>query len=148
MDFKNKNVLITGATRGIGKATAIAFAKRGARVGLNFRSNTEEAKKTLSELPGEGHQLFQKDVSDKENCLTLIEEFVSKFGQIDVLVNNAGISIFHDIDEVDFDHWTKAWEGTFKTNLFAVANMSYCAAQGYDGNGWWKNSKCVFSWCL
>lgn len=129
MDFKNKKVLITGASRGIGKATAIAFAEKGANVGLNFRSNVEEAEKTLAELPGAGHKLFQKDISEKENCQALINEFVETYGRLDVLVNNAGISIFHEIDKVDFDHWANAWEKVFQTNLFAAANMSYWAAQ-------------------
>ncbi|MEM9000644.1 MAG: SDR family oxidoreductase [Bacteroidota bacterium] len=129
MDFTNKNVLITGASRGIGKATALAFAEKGATVGINFRSNSEEAEKTRSELPGEGHQLFQADISKKENCQSLVDKFIDAYGQLDVLVNNAGISIFHEIDTVDFDHWTHAWEATFKTNLFAAANMTYWAAQ-------------------
>lgn len=135
MNFKNKNVLITGASRGIGKATALAFAKKGTKVGINFRSNAEEAQKTLSELPGKGHQLFQADISDKANCQTLINDFVQAYGQLDVLVNNAGISIFHEIDKVDFDHWTSAWENTFKTNLFAAANTTYCAAQAMMKTG-------------
>ena len=129
MNFKNKKVLITGASRGIGKATALAFAEKGAKVGLNFRNNLDEAQKTLSQLPGEGHRLFQKDISKKENCQELIGDFVSSYGQLDILINNAGISIFHEIDQVDFDHWTHAWEETFKTNLFAAANLSYWAAQ-------------------
>lgn len=135
MDFNNKKVLITGASRGIGKATAKAFAEKGAKVGINFRSNLEEAQKTLAELPGEGHQLFQKDISQKENCQSLVDEFVSTYGALDILVNNAGISIFHDIDEVDFEHWSGAWENTFKTNLFAPANMCYCAAQAMMKSG-------------
>lgn len=129
MNFNNKNVLITGASRGIGKATALAFANKGAKVGINFRSNIEEAQKTLKELPGKGHQLFQADISKKENCQSLVNEFVKVYGQLDVLVNNAGISIFHEIDEVNFEHWTHAWEETFKTNLFAAANLTYWAAQ-------------------
>ena len=70
MDFKGKNVLITGASRGIGKATALAFAKKGAKVGLNYRSNDEVAKQTLAELPGEGHQLFKRDISCRNVCQT------------------------------------------------------------------------------
>jgi NAD(P)-dependent dehydrogenase (short-subunit alcohol dehydrogenase family) len=135
MDFKNKKILITGASRGIGKATALAFAEKEAIVGINFRSNVEEAKKTLSELSGEGHQLFQADISEKENCQNLVDKFIDAYGQLDVLVNNAGISIFHEIDKVDFDHWTSAWENTFKTNLFAAANMTYCAAQAMMKSG-------------
>lgn len=135
MDFKNKSVLITGASRGIGKSTAMAFAEKGAKVGINFRSNSGEARKTLLELPGEGHQLFQSDISVKTNCQTLVDDFIKAYGQLDVLVNNAGISIFHEIDKVDFEHWTNAWENTFKTNLFAAANMTYCAAQAMMKTG-------------
>lgn len=135
MDFTNKNVLITGASRGIGKATALAFAEKGARIGLNFRSNVEEADKTLASLPGEGHQLFQKDISRAENCETLVADFLKTFGTLDILVNNAGISIFHEIDSADFETWTQAWETTFQTNLFAVANMSFCAAKAMMKTG-------------
>jgi NAD(P)-dependent dehydrogenase (short-subunit alcohol dehydrogenase family) len=102
MDFKNKNILITGASRGIGKATALSFAKKGAKVGINYRSNTEEAEKTLAELSGEGHQLFQQDISEKDGPEALIKAFVNNYGQLDVLVNNAGISIFHKIDKPFF----------------------------------------------
>ncbi len=135
MNFKNKNILITGASRGIGKATAIAFAEKGAKVGVNFKSNQEEAEKTLTALPGEGHQLFQQDISEKNGPESLIQRFVDHYGQLDVLVNNAGISIFHKIDEVDFEHWTNAWEGTFKTNLFAVSNLCYWGAKAMMKTG-------------
>ncbi|MER3376028.1 MAG: SDR family oxidoreductase [Allomuricauda sp.] len=135
MDFTNKNVLITGASRGIGKATAIAFAQKGAKVGLNYRSNDEAAQLTLKELPGEGHQLFKRDISQKKETKALIEDFVKAFGCLDVLVNNAGISIFHEIDSVDFDHWTTAWEKTFETNLFAAANLCYWGAQAMIKSG-------------
>lgn len=135
MNFKNKTVLITGASRGIGKATAIAFAAKGATVGINYRSNTEEAKKTLSELAGEGHQLFQQDISEKEGPEALINAFVSHYGRLDVLVNNAGISIFHKITEVDFEHWTNAWENIFKTNLFAISNLCYWGAKAMMKTG-------------
>nr|WP_293303503.1 SDR family oxidoreductase [Allomuricauda sp.] len=134
-NFTGKNVLITGASRGIGRAAALAFAQNGANVGLNFRTNREEALRTLAELPGEGHHLFQQDISKKEETQALIDRFVEKYGQLDVLVNNAGISIFHEIDQVDFDHWTHAWEKTFETNLFAAANLCYWAAQSMMKSG-------------
>ena len=135
MTFTGKKVLITGASRGIGKATAIAFAQKGAQIGVNFRSNVEEAQKTLTELPGKGHQLFQKDISQKENCQALVNEFVATYGQLDILVNNAGISIFHEIDQVDFDHWAHAWEATFTTNLFAAAHLCYWSARAMMRTG-------------
>ncbi|SHG75634.1 SDR family NAD(P)-dependent oxidoreductase [Flagellimonas flava] len=135
MDFTNKNVLVTGASRGIGKATAMAFAEKGANVGINYRSNEAAARETLNALSGDGHKLFQQDVSDKDGAQALISDFIAHYGSLDILVNNAGISIFHDIDEVDFDHWTDAWKKIFETNLFAVSNLCYWGAKSMMESG-------------
>ncbi|MEM6514851.1 MAG: SDR family oxidoreductase [Bacteroidota bacterium] len=129
MDFRDKSVLITGGSRGIGKATAMAFAEKGAKVGINFRSDITSATATLNLLNGNGHALFQQDISDKSAQKKLVFDFVSYYGKIDILVNNAGISIEHDIDNVDFDDWNAAFKKTFQTNLFAVANLSYLVAK-------------------
>ncbi len=133
--FKNKTVLITGGSRGIGKATAKAFAEQGARVAINFRANSEAAKETLKLLNGYGHELFQYDISNKDKQYQLIEEVVKTFGQLDILVNNAGISIEHDIENIDFEDWSSAFQDTFQTNLFAVANLSFLAARYMMNNG-------------
>lgn len=66
MNFKNKNVLITGGSKGIGKATALEFAIRGARVGINYRSDNKAAEETLKELEGAEHRLFKADISDEQ----------------------------------------------------------------------------------
>jgi NAD(P)-dependent dehydrogenase (short-subunit alcohol dehydrogenase family) len=129
MDFKDKTVLITGASRGIGRATAIAFAKQGAKVGINFRSSQKEAELTLSSLEGEGHQLFQADISVEVEAKSLVENFIKAYGRIDVLVNNAGIAIAHPIEEVDFEDWTSAWTSTLQTNLIAAANLCFLSAK-------------------
>jgi len=128
-DFKNKTVLITGGTRGIGKATAMAFADKGAILGLNYRSNAAAATAALQKLSGEGHRGFKYDISQKTEAKALIDDFIKAYGKIDVLVNNAGISIPHDFDEVDFETWTSAFENTFQTNFFAAANLSFLAAK-------------------
>lgn len=135
MDFKNKTVLITGGSRGIGKATALAFAKAGAKVGLNYKSNTAKAQETVKELNGSGHHLFPCNIDSKPDQQKLINDFISHYGHIDILVNNAGISIPHDIDEVDFNDWWNAWEQTINTNLFAAANLSYLAAKNMMQTG-------------
>ncbi|WP_019039588.1 SDR family NAD(P)-dependent oxidoreductase [Psychroflexus tropicus] len=129
MDFKDKSVLITGASRGIGRATAIAFAKQGAKVGINFRSNQKEAELTLSSLEGEGHQLFQADISVEVEAKALIEKFIGTYGHIDILVNNAGIAISHPIEDVGFEDWTTAWTRTLQTNLIAAANLCFLSAK-------------------
>lgn len=135
VDFNNKTVLITGGSRGIGKATAMAFAAQGAKVAINFRANQEAAEETLRLLKGDGHELFQYDISDKDKQLQLIDDVVERFRRLDILVNNAGISIEHDIEKVDFEDWSSAFENTFQTNLFAAANLSFLAAKHMMKNG-------------
>ena len=129
MRFNNKNILITGASRGIGKTTAIAFAKEGANVGINYCDNDEAANETLSILKGSKHALLKYDISDAAQAEALVIDFVTKFGSIDVLVNNAGVSNFHPIDEVDFSSWQESWNRILGTNLVAVANLCYCASK-------------------
>lgn len=129
MEYQGKNVLITGGSRGIGKATAIAFAEKGARIAINFRTNQAAALETKKLLAGEGHMLIQGDVSDENDCKRIVDEAVDYFGNIDILVNNAGIYEHHDITQVDFDHWQRSWNRTLDTNLVGPANMCFYAAK-------------------
>jgi len=129
MNFKSKKILITGGSRGIGKATALAFAEQGGVVGINFKHNTAAANETLQQLSGTGHELFQYDISNKKEQQQLIEAVLAQFGRIDILVNNAGISIPHDVEDVNFEDWTSAWEQTMTTNVLAAANLSFLAAK-------------------
>jgi len=129
MEFEGKKVLITGGSRGIGKATAIAFAEKGARIAINFRTNQSAALETKKLLAGEGHILIQGDVSIEKDCKKIVDEAVDYFGNIDVLINNAGIYEHHDITKVDFDHWRKSWNRTLNTNLVGPANMCFYVAK-------------------
>lgn len=129
MRFNDTCVLITGGSRGIGKAIAHAFASEGARVGIIFRSNKESAAKTLTELPGSGHHTFQCDISDPAQVHAAVEEAMAKLGRIDVLVNNAAVHEHHPIDKASYAEWQQEWKVTIETNLLGAANMTYCAAQ-------------------
>lgn len=135
MEFKNKNVLITGGSRGIGRATAIAFAIKGANVAINYKSDELAAKETLSLLKEGNHTLLKADISENPASEKLINDFIKKYNSLDILVNNAGIAIQHEIDKVDFKDWTNAWLNTINVNLLAVANICYWASKQMIRNG-------------
>lgn len=125
MEFKDKIVLITGASRGIGRSAAEKFANEGAKVIINYRSNSKAANETLSTLKGEGHITFQADVSNKEDVANMVNHVINLYGRIDVLVNNAGIFIDQKMEEVTFEEWITIWEKTINTNLIGLANLSF-----------------------
>ena len=121
MKFDNKVVLITGGSRGIGRATAIAFAKEGANIALNYRANTKAAEATLKQLEGKQHTLVQGDIGDAVAVKSVVDQVVKQYGQLDILVNNAGIFEQHPIDKVDYETWQKEWQRTININLLGAA---------------------------
>src|ERR1051326_8933967 len=95
MDFKDKVVVVTGGSRGIGRACAVAFARRGATVVISYAGNEAAATETLkliTEAGGKG-KAIRFDVCDAEACGKAIDEVVKELGRVDVLVNNAGITV-------------------------------------------------------
>ena len=120
MDFKNKVIVITGASSGIGEATAIEFAKKGANVALVARRKEKllEVEKKLSGLPGSS-LICQCDVSEKEQVNQMSKKVLEKFGRVDVLVNNAGFVIYGKVNELS----TEEIVAQMETNYFG---MIYC----------------------
>lgn len=96
MNLSGKVILVTGASRGIGRAIAIELASKGAAIAINYSKDDEGAKATLENVIKNGGygKLFKKDISNYNNCRELIDEVIGTFGKLDVLVNNAGISKF------------------------------------------------------
>ncbi|MBT3209244.1 MAG: SDR family oxidoreductase [Bacteroidetes bacterium] len=135
MNFNGKNILITGGSRGIGKACAIAFSRLGAKVAINYKSDKKAAEQTLSEMEGDDHFAIKADVSKDKDLQKLFSEYESQFEKIDILVNNAGIYKYHPIDEVDFSEWKKLWKETIDVNLIASANLCFWASQKMIKNG-------------
>lgn len=93
--LENKVVLITGASRGIGRAIAVKFAKSGAKVIVNYASNETEAKQTIELMGEHGKQarIMQFDVSDENAVDAAVDRIKDDVGMIDILINNAGISV-------------------------------------------------------
>lgn len=129
MDFTDKIVLITGGSRGIGRATAIAFSRLGAKIVLNFRKDSDAAADTIRNLDGEGHIAIKADISHPAAVRKMFEAIMAEYGHIDIVVNNAGVYVEHAIDHANYSEWQKAWEKTLAVNLTGPANVSYCAAQ-------------------
>jgi 3-oxoacyl-[acyl-carrier protein] reductase len=122
-------VLITGASRGIGAALARQFAARGCGVALHFHRNRAAAAATLDTLTGTGHALFAADLGDPAEPPRLWREVTAAFGRIDVLVNNAGIYEEHPPLTTSPDAWLVAWQRTLAANLLGPAQLCQLAAQ-------------------
>ena len=108
--LQGKNVLVTGASSGIGQAIAVRFAEEGANVAINYRSGAEQAEATrvMAEKanPGGKHIVVQTDVSREDQVKAMFAKTLEAFGSLDVLVNNAGIqkpAPSHEIETADFD---------------------------------------------
>jgi NAD(P)-dependent dehydrogenase (short-subunit alcohol dehydrogenase family) len=128
-------VLVTGASRGIGRAVAVAFAAAGARVAVHYRSGAAEAAETLASLPGTGHLTVAADLADADAVSTLVDTAAERLGGLDVLVNNAGVYLPHPIADVGYDAWQDAWSRTLATNLVGAANACWCAVPHLRARG-------------
>lgn len=124
--LKNKIALITGGDSGIGKATAILFAKEGAKIAIIYRSSDEDAEKTKKRVEEVGSDciLIKGDIGDKNFCYEAIGIIIDKFKKIDILINNAGEQhpqeSIEDIDEAQLI-------STFKTNIFSIFYLTQAA---------------------
>ena len=116
----SKTVVITGASKGIGAATAILFARKGHNVVLNYNQSYQSVKLLTSSLTGQGFSVIsvKADVANKLETDFLISEAISRFGGVDILINNAGISISGAINEMDLYDSDKI----FDVNLKGVYN--------------------------
>ena len=121
--------LVTGASRGIGRAIAGRLAARGVRVAVHYHRNRAAAEATLADLPGRGHVLIAADLTAPAAAAQLVAGVVRACGRIDVLVNNAGIYETHPPAQVDFAEWRQRWDRTLAANLSAPAHLSFLAAR-------------------
>ncbi|HYK31411.1 MAG TPA: SDR family oxidoreductase [Streptosporangiaceae bacterium] len=131
-----RTVLITGASRGIGRAVAMQFAAAGDRVAIHHRDSAKLAAELAADLPGTGHAVVQADLADAAAVLAMVDEAVAGLGgSLDVLVNNAGVFTAHPITEVSYDDWQRQWQSTIGVNLIGAANVTWCAVRHMKERG-------------
>ena len=128
-------MLVTGASRGIGRAIAAAFADLGDRVAIHHRDAAALAAEVLAGLPGSGHTVLQADLTDADAVRQAVDDACDALGGLDVLVNNAGVFLAHPITEVSYEQWQAAWQETLGVNLIGAANVTWCAVQHMIAGG-------------
>lgn len=122
-----KIALITGASRGIGRAIAIAMAREGAKVAINYAGNEKAALETKAEIEALGGEtiILQGSVADKEAATRIVEDTIAHFGGLDILVNNAGITR----DNLFLRMKDEEWQEVIDTNLTGIYNCSKMAVK-------------------
>jgi len=122
--LKDKVAVVTGSSRGIGRAIALAFAREGANVAVNYFRSEGNAEEVVSEIKKMGRETFavKADVSKIEEVQEMVNEALKKFGQIDILVNNAA-----DFSAMDFSFDNPYWEGWDRMMAVNLKGMLMCS---------------------
>ncbi len=132
----SRGVLVTGASGGIGRAIAVAFARAGDRVAVHYSTRRAEAEQTIAELAGDGHALVTGDLADPTSVADLASAADTALGGVDVLVNNAAVvTSGYAVADADYEAWQRAWRATLDVNLFGAANLSYRVARALIDRG-------------
>jgi 3-oxoacyl-[acyl-carrier protein] reductase len=128
-------VLVTGGSRGIGRAVAVAFAERGERVAVHYGRARDEADRTVALLAGDGHVAVQADLADAEQARELVDDAADRLGGLDVLVNNAGVFVAHPPTTTPWEQWQATWSRTLATNLSGAAHATFAAVPHLSRRG-------------
>ncbi|GAB2830014.1 3-oxoacyl-[acyl-carrier-protein] reductase [Streptomyces daliensis] len=123
-----RRVLVSGASRGLGRALASAFARNGDRVAVHYGTRRAEAEETLAGLEGAGHTLLGADIADPAQAARLVDDAARELGGLDVLVNNAAVNTPHPPARSSYEEWTAAWQQHTAVNLLGTAWLSHRAA--------------------
>ena len=126
--MRSQVAIVTGGTRGIGEAVSIALNGAGFKVAANYVGNHDRAQEFNART---GISVYPFDVSDFEQCKAGVEQITSDLGEVDVLVNNAGITRDRTLHSMDFEQWN----AVLQTNLSSCFNMSRCVIEGMRERG-------------
>ena len=133
IDLTGKKVLVTGASRGIGRAIAEEMIRSGAAVGVHFNGSREAAESVVAAAEGRATAL-RADLADAAACATLFQQAVDVLGGVDVLVNNAGIAVSSPLDE-PLEDCAAAWHRTLAVNLVAAGVLCREAIRHFEQRG-------------
>jgi len=134
LDLSGKTALITGASRGIGRETAIRFGLAGARVAVNYSRSEADALEVVREIGDDRAFAIAADLADPVATERMVDATVDRFGRIDILVNNAATFEMNPFDGADYDAWQRGWRRTFDVNVFGAANAAFLAMRSMRAN--------------
>jgi len=137
LNIRNKRALITGASRGVGAATALQLAKAGCKVAINYNQSLERAEQVAAQCREAGAEaiLLQGDVAEDAVCRSMVEQTLSVFGGLDILINNAGTTRFIDFPNLE-DVKDEDWDRIFAVNLKGPFQMARAAREALaEGEG-------------
>lgn len=129
-----KTALVTGSSRGIGRAVALKLAARGAKIVVNYRSRADKAQEVVDRVESSGGEALavQADVGKRDDAGRLAAEAMSRFGSLEIVVNNAGIWRPSKVEEVEPD----VLDRLISTNLKSTFYVTGAAVPGMKGSGW------------
>ena len=134
IDLKNKTVLITGASRGVGAAAAESCMKAGARVLMHYGRDRKAAEAVAEKIGAKKSDLIEADLNVPEHPAAVWAAALDRAHRIDVLVNNAGIFQATPVDGADLE-WIEGWRRTLQVNLLAPAHLCRAACAHFSGQG-------------
>ncbi len=133
------HALVTGSSRGIGRAIAQAFARRGDRVVVHYGRDRDAAEETVASLDGSGHAVVGGDIGDPTVAQRIVDEAITALGHLDVLVDHAAVAPTaangHRVDATTYADWQQSWARMVSVNLVGASNVSMLVAQHLVARG-------------
>lgn len=135
ISFTNKSVLVTGGSRGIGKAIVTMFAESGAKVIIHYNKDQTAANHLLNTIQGDGHMIVQADLASPDSIAEMVSQIHSVYEKVDILVNNAGIYDERESLDLEYNDFQRFFKKTMDINLTGPVNLSFLIARHMKAHG-------------
>ncbi len=134
IDLSEQNILVTGASDGIGRAIALFLMEMGAKVAIHYHQNKTSAKELVRMFPETNSQIFKADFSDPSEVVELWKKITSEFNRIDAIVLNAGVFLKHPVSRTH-QEWLTTWKKTMSINLDAAGLLTKMGIDHFKSHG-------------